>query len=117
MTFSFDSNFVHSISERHDWEEMVLMKSNLIHFLLITMNGHGKQFIRVMFLSERIFLPRNQHLVSAPTIPSISNDEDTSNFNEIEKQDRPVEESFSTNKAFAGNQLSFIGFSFSNEHR
>lgn len=59
----------------------------------------------------------NECLVSAPMIPSIINEEDTSNFNEIDKQDRLIEETFSTNKAFAGNQLSFIGFSFSNEQQ
>lgn len=56
-------------------------------------------------------------LVSAPISLTIINDEDTSNFNEIDKQDRVLEETFSSNKAFAGNQLSFIGFSFSNEQQ
>jgi hypothetical protein len=50
-------------------------------------------------------------------VPSITNDEDTSNFNEVDKHDAPTEESFSTTKAFVGNQLSFIGFSFSNEQQ
>jgi len=57
------------------------------------------------------------NLVSAPVVPSLSNDEDTSSFNEIEKHDSPTEESFSASKAFVGNQLSFIGFSYSNEQQ
>ncbi|UJR14847.1 hypothetical protein I4U23_001832 [Adineta vaga] len=54
---------------------------------------------------------------SVPIVPPLTNDEDTSNFNEIENTDTPSEESFTINKAFVGNQLSFIGFSFSNEQQ
>ncbi|CAF1115190.1 unnamed protein product [Rotaria sordida] len=54
---------------------------------------------------------------TVPIVPPLTNDEDTSNFNEIDKTDAPSEESFSINKAFAGHQLSFIGFSFSNEQQ
>jgi hypothetical protein len=56
-------------------------------------------------------------LASVPIVPPLTNDEDTSNFDEIEKTDGPSEESFSVSKAFAGNQLSFVGFSFSNEQQ
>ncbi|CAF4430484.1 unnamed protein product, partial [Rotaria sp. Silwood2] len=54
---------------------------------------------------------------TVPIVPPLTNDEDTSNFNEIDKNDAPSEESFSVSKTFAGNQLSFIGFSFSNEQQ
>ncbi|CAF2742071.1 unnamed protein product [Rotaria sp. Silwood2] len=52
---------------------------------------------------------------SAPIVPLLTNDEDTSNFKDLEKNDHPSKESFSVSKTFIGNQLSFVGFSFSNE--
>jgi len=54
---------------------------------------------------------------SVPIVPPLTNDEDTSNFDEIEKNDAPAEESFSVSKTFVGNQLSFVGFSYSNEQQ
>ncbi|CAF1596153.1 unnamed protein product, partial [Adineta ricciae] len=54
---------------------------------------------------------------SVPIVPPLTNDEDTSNFDEIEKNDGPSEESFSVSKTFVGNQLPFVGFSFSNEQQ
>lgn len=56
-------------------------------------------------------------LASVPIVPPLTNDEDTSNFDEIEKTDGPVEESFSASKTFVGNQLPFVGFSYSNEQQ
>ena len=56
-------------------------------------------------------------LAPVPIVPPLTNDEDTSNFDEIEKTDGPTEESFSVSKNFLGNQLSFVGFSFSNEQQ
>ncbi|KAH9491701.1 Rho-associated protein kinase 2 [Bulinus truncatus] len=47
-----------------------------------------------------------------PVVPELSSDVDTSNFDEIEKDDAP-EETFQPPKAFAGNHLPFIGFTFS----
>lgn len=60
---------------------------------------------------------RTSSLVLPPVVPKVSQDDDTSNFEEIEPEDRPSEESFTTSKTFAGNQLSFIGFSYSNEQQ
>ncbi|CAF1345811.1 unnamed protein product [Didymodactylos carnosus] len=54
---------------------------------------------------------------SVPIVPPLTNEEDTSNFDEIDKNDAPTEESFSVNKTFVGNQLPFVGFSFSNEQQ
>nr|KAI8754220.1 rho-associated protein kinase 2-like [Biomphalaria glabrata] len=47
-----------------------------------------------------------------PVVPELNSDVDTSNFDEIEKDDAP-EETFQTPKAFAGNHLPFIGFTYS----
>ena len=47
-----------------------------------------------------------------PVVPELNGDDDTSNFDDIEKDDCP-EECFPTPKAFAGNHLPFIGFTYS----
>ncbi|XP_059146890.1 rho-associated protein kinase 1-like isoform X3 [Physella acuta] len=47
-----------------------------------------------------------------PVVPELSSDVDTSNFDDIEKDETP-EETFQPPKAFAGNHLPFIGFTYS----
>uniref|UniRef100_A0A8C4PX64 non-specific serine/threonine protein kinase n=1 Tax=Eptatretus burgeri TaxID=7764 RepID=A0A8C4PX64_EPTBU len=47
----------------------------------------------------------------APVIPELSSDTDTSNFDEIERN-KGDEETFPVPKAFAGNQLPFVGFTY-----
>ena len=49
-----------------------------------------------------------------PVVPELSSDVDTSNFDEIEKDDSP-EETFPIPKAFAGNHLPFIGFTYNKD--
>ena len=49
-----------------------------------------------------------------PVVPELSSDVDTSNFDEIEKDDAP-EETFPVPKAFAGNHLPFIGFTYNKD--
>lgn len=49
-----------------------------------------------------------------PVIPELASDDDTSNFDEIEKEDTP-EENFPVPKLFAGNNLPFIGFTYSSD--
>ena len=49
-----------------------------------------------------------------PVVPELSSDVDTSNFDEIEKDDSP-EETFPVPKAFAGNHLPFIGFTYNKD--
>uniref|UniRef100_T1IKB9 Rho-associated protein kinase let-502 n=1 Tax=Strigamia maritima TaxID=126957 RepID=T1IKB9_STRMM len=51
-----------------------------------------------------------------PVVPELTSDEDTSNFDEIEKEDGP-EENFPVPKAFAGNHLPFIGFTYSKDYQ
>ena len=43
-------------------------------------------------------------------------DVDTSNFDEIEPEDKP-EETFQIPKSFAGNNLPFIGFTYNKQNR
>ncbi|XP_077870040.1 rho-associated protein kinase 2-like [Saccoglossus kowalevskii] len=51
-----------------------------------------------------------------PVVPELASDIDTSNFDEIEPDDKVSEEGFTTPKAFAGNNLPFIGFTFNSQY-
>ena len=51
-----------------------------------------------------------------PVVPELSSDVDTSNFDDIERDDGP-EETFAVPKAFAGNHLPFIGFTYNREYQ
>nr|XP_029532943.1 LOW QUALITY PROTEIN: rho-associated protein kinase 2-like [Oncorhynchus nerka] len=50
----------------------------------------------------------------APVVPELSSDIDTSNFDEI-KDDKGDVETFPTPRAFVGNQLPFVGFTYFKE--
>ncbi|KRZ14460.1 Rho-associated protein kinase 1 [Trichinella zimbabwensis] len=49
-----------------------------------------------------------------PVVPDLTGDDDTRNFDNIEKDGLP-QESFQLPRAYAGNQLPFIGFTYSRE--
>jgi len=49
-----------------------------------------------------------------PVVPDLTSDADTSHFEDIEVNNKPLE-SFPAPKAFAGNQLPFIGFTYSHD--
>ncbi|XP_069698446.1 rho-associated protein kinase 2 isoform X2 [Periplaneta americana] len=51
-----------------------------------------------------------------PVVPELSGDDDTSNFDDVDKDESP-EENFSTPKAFAGNHLPFVGFTYSRDYQ
>ncbi|XP_050738009.1 rho-associated protein kinase 1-like isoform X2 [Eriocheir sinensis] len=51
-----------------------------------------------------------------PVVPDLTSDDDTSNFDEVENEDTP-EESFPVPKAFVGNNLPFVGFTYSKDYR
>ncbi|GAA6070031.1 rho-associated protein kinase 1 [Tachysurus ichikawai] len=53
---------------------------------------------------------------AAPVVPELSSDIDTSNFDDIE-EDRGEEETFPIPKAFVGNQLPFVGFTYYSCHQ
>ncbi|XP_035375597.1 rho-associated protein kinase 1 isoform X8 [Electrophorus electricus] len=53
---------------------------------------------------------------AAPVVPELSSDVDTSNFDDIE-EDRGEEETFPIPKAFVGNQLPFVGFTYYSGHQ
>ncbi|CAP24762.2 Protein CBR-LET-502 [Caenorhabditis briggsae] len=51
-----------------------------------------------------------------PIVPSLKSDDDTTHFEEIETRDRDNASDFQLPKTFNGNQLPFIGFTYSNEY-
>uniref|UniRef100_H3B2B3 Rho-associated protein kinase 1 n=1 Tax=Latimeria chalumnae TaxID=7897 RepID=H3B2B3_LATCH len=53
---------------------------------------------------------------AAPVVPELSSDIDTSNFDDLE-EDKGDEETFPIPKAFVGNQLPFVGFTYYSNHR
>jgi len=55
-------------------------------------------------------------LAVPPVIPELEGDADTKNFDDIPKDDTP-EETFPVPKAYAGNHLPFIGFTFNRDHQ
>ncbi|GAB6028972.1 hypothetical protein CHUAL_004766 [Chamberlinius hualienensis] len=56
------------------------------------------------------------HEYIPPVVPELNSDDDTSNFDEVEKDDAP-EETFQVPKAFAGNHLPFVGFTYSRDYK
>lgn len=54
-------------------------------------------------------------LAAAPVVPELSSDIDSSNFDDIE-DDKGDVETFPIPKAFVGNQLPFIGFTYYREN-
>ncbi|XP_068083475.1 rho-associated protein kinase 2 [Anabrus simplex] len=51
-----------------------------------------------------------------PVVPELIGDDDTSNFDDVEKDESP-EENFAIPKAFAGNHLPFVGFTYSRDYQ
>lgn len=51
-----------------------------------------------------------------PVVPELIGDTDTSNFEDIEKDDSPAD-TFAVPKAFSGNHLPFIGFTYNKEYQ
>lgn len=51
-----------------------------------------------------------------PVVPELASDIDTSNFDDIEKDESP-EETFPVPKTYVGNHLPFIGFTYNREYQ
>lgn len=54
-------------------------------------------------------------IAAAPVVPELSSDIDSSNFDDIE-DDKGDVETFPIPKAFVGNQLPFVGFTYYREN-
>lgn len=65
----------------------------------------------ICLLNELIIHLLGPCAAAAPVVPELSSDIDTSNFDDIE-EDRGEEETFPIPKAFVGNQLPFVGFTY-----
>uniref|UniRef100_A0A914XSS1 non-specific serine/threonine protein kinase n=1 Tax=Panagrolaimus superbus TaxID=310955 RepID=A0A914XSS1_9BILA len=50
-----------------------------------------------------------------PYVPSLNGDDDTSHFEDVDQKEANIADGFQIPKAFTGNQLPFIGFTYSNE--
>ncbi|CAD5229050.1 unnamed protein product [Bursaphelenchus okinawaensis] len=50
-----------------------------------------------------------------PFVPTLEGDEDTSNFEDVSPREQTQADNFQLPKAFNGNQLPFIGFTYSND--
>lgn len=60
----------------------------------------------------------NIHLSVPPVIPDLKSDDDTSNFDDIEDNEGNLEDNrFPVPKAFAGDQLPFVGFTYSSHEQ
>uniref|UniRef100_A0A6G1SNS5 Rho-associated protein kinase let-502 n=1 Tax=Aceria tosichella TaxID=561515 RepID=A0A6G1SNS5_9ACAR len=60
----------------------------------------------------------NIHTSVPPVIPDLKSDDDTSNFDDIEDNDGNMEDNcFPIPKAFAGDQLPFVGFTYSSREQ
>lgn len=53
------------------------------------------------------------HLSAPPVVPDLSSDDDTRNFEDIEPPCNQEDSNFAVPKAFSGNQLPFVGFTYS----
>ncbi|XP_050553083.1 rho-associated protein kinase 2 isoform X1 [Spodoptera frugiperda] len=51
-----------------------------------------------------------------PVVPELSSDDDTRNFDDMEKSDA-LDESFPVPKAFVGNHLPFVGFTYNGDYQ
>ncbi|KAF4088654.1 hypothetical protein AMELA_G00057220 [Ameiurus melas] len=95
-------------------------KSLICHFLTdreVRLGRNGVDEIkRHSFFKNDQWTWENIRETAAPVVPELSSDTDTSNFDDIE-EDRGEEETFPIPKAFVGNQLPFVGFTYYSGHQ
>lgn len=78
-------------------------------------NGVGDLKEHPFFRNEQ-WTFENIRTCIAPVVPELSGDEDTTNFDDIEK-DNSHQEGLPEPKAFAGNNIPFVGFTYSGDHQ
>ena len=109
------------LTGRNDSVALVSKRSAITDFLS-TINGLSIPFeivwtsqIRILFVTPLLicFL---FNLGVPPVVPDLNGDDDTSNFDDVENDDAP-EENFPVPKAFAGNHLPFVGFTYSKDYQ
>lgn len=89
-------------------------------FLTDRLNRLGRNGIEELklhpFFKNDTWTFDNIRVCAAPVVPELMGDDDTSNFDDIEK-DTSHAENFPEPKAFAGNHIPFVGFTFSDDHQ
>ncbi|XP_061418287.1 rho-associated protein kinase 2-like isoform X2 [Lethenteron reissneri] len=78
-------------------------------------NGVG-EIKRHPFFKNDQWTWENVRETAAPVVPELVSDTDTSNFDEIE-EDKAEDETFPVPKAFSGNQLPFVGFTYYSDYQ
>jgi hypothetical protein len=78
------------------------------------MIGRLTQFVKV---DARVCACVHTCAVPPPHVPELSADDDTRHFEDVEEAQPNPAENLQPPKAFAGNQLPFIGFTYSKEFR
>uniref|UniRef100_A0A914XAF5 Rho-associated protein kinase let-502 n=1 Tax=Plectus sambesii TaxID=2011161 RepID=A0A914XAF5_9BILA len=58
----------------------------------------------------------NVRNAAPPVIPTLQSDDDTSHFEDVDEKEANPADNFQIPKAFAGNQLPFVGFTYSQEY-
>ena len=95
-------------------------KSLICGFLTDRTNRLGRNGVeeikRHTFFTNDQWTFENLRECVPPVVPELSGDDDTSNFDDLDKEDGP-EESFPVPKAFSGDHLPFIGFTYSGDYQ
>ncbi|KAI2798397.1 Rho-associated protein kinase 2, partial [Blomia tropicalis] len=78
-------------------------------------NGIEELKTHPFFHNEQWTFDNIRHCI-APVVPELTGDDDTSNFDDIEK-DTSHAEIFPEPKAFTGNNIPFVGFTYSDDHQ
>ncbi|CAH1989957.1 unnamed protein product [Acanthoscelides obtectus] len=68
------------------------------------------------FINDEGWTFENLRDMAPPVVPELSGDDDTSNFDDYEKDETP-EEVFPVPNTFVGNHLPFIGFTYNSDHQ
>ncbi|CAH1102992.1 unnamed protein product [Psylliodes chrysocephalus] len=68
------------------------------------------------FINNENWTFENLREMAPPVVPELSGDDDTSNFEDYEKDETP-EENFPVPNTFVGNHLPFIGFTYNSDYQ
>ncbi|XP_043921662.1 rho-associated protein kinase 1 [Protopterus annectens] len=119
-TYSKIMNHTNSLTFPDDLEISRDAKNLICAFLTsreVRLGRNGVEEIkRHAFFKNDQWTWENIRETAAPVVADLSSDIDTSNFDDIE-EDKGDEETFPVPKAFAGNQLPFVGFTYYRCHQ
>nr|XP_056710857.1 rho-associated protein kinase 1 isoform X2 [Euleptes europaea] len=119
-TYSKIMNHKNSLSFPEDNDISKDAKNLICAFLTdreVRLGRNGVEEIkRHLFFKNDQWAWENLRDTVAPVVPDLSSDIDTSNFDDLE-EDKGEEETFPIPKAFVGNQLPFVGFTYYSNHQ